>query len=314
MLFRKDMLYTVTLNPALDRTIWLDRIQNDVTNRIDREERFPGGKGIGVSRVLAELGIYNRALGFSGGFHGAELEALLLGQGIQCDFTSIEEETRSNIIIHEKSTGKQILLSLKGPHIRPEELQRFCTGLEMIEDPTIVSIGGSLPGGVKSEIYRIMIATLRHRGAKVILDAEGDALTQGLLSHPYAIKPNLHELSVAAERELTDMKEIIEAAEELRRKGSELVLVSMGSDGILLVNGRIRLLATPPRIQVKNTVGAGDSAVAGFVYGLTRDFSLERCLRYAVASGTATTLKEGTALAEKDDVMALLPHIRTRPI
>jgi 6-phosphofructokinase 2 len=314
MFLWRDMLYTITLNPALDRTIWLDRIQDDITNRIEREERFPGGKGIGVSRVLTALGVYNRAMGFTGGFHGAELEARLLEQGIQCNFTPIEEETRSNIVIHEKSTGRQLLLSSKGPRIYPEELARLCSDLATIEDPTLVSIGGSIPEGVKPAMYRTIIRNLSRQGTRVILDAEGDALEAGISAHPYAIKPNLRELSLAMGREVSGLTEIIDAAEELREKGVELVLISMGAKGILLVSRKARLLASPPPVQIRNTVGAGDSAVAGFMYGLTRHDDLETSLRYAVAAGTATTLREGTALAEKEDVMRLFPRIESRTV
>jgi 6-phosphofructokinase 2 len=308
------MLYTITLNPALDRTLWLDRIQDDVTNRIEREERFPGGKGIGVSRVLTALGVYNRALGFTGGFHGAELEARLLEQGIQSNFTPIDEETRSNIVIHERSTGRQILLSSKGPRIHPSELAHFCADLTRIEDPTLVSIGGSLPEGVKSDVYYTIIRNLSRRGAQVILDAEGGALKSGLSAHPYAIKPNLRELSLAMGKTVSDLPGIIQAAEELHARGVEVVLVSMGAKGMILVSGKERLLASPPPVQVRNTVGAGDSAVAGFLYGITRGDDLETALRYAVAAGTATTLREGTALAEKEDVMRLFPRIRSGPV
>jgi 6-phosphofructokinase 2 len=308
------MLYTITLNPALDRTFWLDRIQEDITNRIEREERFPGGKGIGVSRVLTTLGVYNRALGFTGGFHGAELEARLLEQGIQCNFTPIEEETRSNIVIHEKSTGRQLLFSSKGPRIHPGELARFCSDLATIEDPTLVSIGGSLPDGVKPAIYRIIIRDLARQGTRVVLDAEGEALQAGLSARPYAVKPNLRELSLAMGRTISSLSEIIRAAEELHQNGVEVVLVSMGSKGILLVSRKERLIASPPPVQVKNTVGAGDSAVAGFLYGIIKGDDLETSLRYAVAAGTATTLREGTALAEKEDVMRLFPQIRSKPV
>jgi 6-phosphofructokinase 2 len=306
------MLYTITLNPALDRTIWLDRVQEDITNRIEREERFPGGKGIGVSRVLTALGMYNRALGFTGGFHGAELEARLTENGIQCNFTPIEEETRSNIVIHEQSTGKQLLFSSKGPHVSPDELDRFCADLHIIDDPTLVSIGGSLPEGVKPAVYRTIIGSLAHRGTRVILDAEGQALEDGLSAHPYAIKPNLRELSLAMGQKFSHLPDIVSAAEELRERGAEIVLVSMGAEGILLVSKEARYIASPPPVHIKNTVGAGDSAVAGFIYGITSGCDLETSLRYAVAAGTATTLREGTALAEREDVMRLFPRIQSR--
>ena len=308
------MIYTITLNPALDRTIWVDRIEYDVTNRIRREVRYPGGKGIGVSRVLAALGVKNRALGFLGGFRGAELEALLLGSGIQCNFNFIKDETRSNIVIHVQGTGNQILLASEGPQITADELQQFLETLQGLKDPEIVSIGGSLPPGIEPAFYRSIIDALNRKGARVILDAEGHALRESLPSRPFAIKPNLRELSTAVGMKLTTNEEILSAAEELRSQGVELVLVSMGANGILLVGEGMRWQAIPPTVDVRSTIGAGDSSVAGFIYGLSHGFDLKKCLIHAVAAGTAATLQEGSALAEREDIINLVHQIPSRPV
>jgi 6-phosphofructokinase 2 len=304
------MIYTVTLNPALDRTLWVERIQSDDANRIESEERYAGGKGIDVSKVLTTLGAKNRALGLIGGFAGEELEGRLLNEGIECDFATISGETRTNIIVDDMSTGNQIVFSDKGPEVKPYELMQMIHKIERLEHPDIVVISGSLPPGVHPEIYRKIVEMAKIRGARVILDTDGDALKVGIQASPYAIKPNIHELSRLVDTELEEMDEIMKAARGVREKGTEMVLVSMGGKGILLVGEKEQYLASPPEVTVKNTIGAGDSAVAGFVYGLAEGKSLEEALICAVAAGTATTLRPGTALCQKDDFLRLVPEIR----
>ncbi|HDH52909.1 MAG TPA: 1-phosphofructokinase, partial [Nitrospirae bacterium] len=151
------MIYTITLNPAMDRTIRVEKIRTDDSNRIAEEQRYAGGKGIDVSRVLTTLGPVNKALGFVGGFAGEELEGRLLNEGIACDFVRISGETRTNIIVNEASTGNQTVFNARGPEIRPYELMQMIHKVEKVEGPEIVVISGSLPPGVHPEIYRKMI-------------------------------------------------------------------------------------------------------------------------------------------------------------
>ncbi len=167
------MIYTITLNPALDRTLWVEKIRPDDSNRIEREQRYAGGKGTDVSRVLTALGVNNKALGLVGGFAGEELEGRLLNEGISCDFTRISGETRTNIIVNDISTGSQTVFSARGP-----------------------------------EIYRKLIEIAKTRGAWVILDTDGDALRVGILGIPDAIKPNIHELSRLVDEELKGIDKI----------------------------------------------------------------------------------------------------------
>ena len=308
------MVYTITLNPALDRTLWVEKIQPDDANRIEQEQRYAGGKGIDVSKVLTTLGVINKALGFTGGFAGEELEGRLLNEGIGCDFIRISGETRTNIIVNDMSTGNQIVFSDKGPEIKPYELMQMIHKIEKLEKPDIVVISGSLPPGVHPEIYRKIVEMAKGRGARVILDTDGDALKVGVQGFPDVIKPNLHELSRSVGMELKGIDEIITAARGVRDKGIEIVLVSMGAKGILLVGEEEHCLASPPEVEVKNTVGAGDSAVAGFLYGLVKGKTLKEALIYAVAAGTGTTLGPGTALCQKDDFLKLVPEITMHDI
>ena len=304
------MIYTITLNPALDRTLWVQRIRDDVSNRILEEKSFAGGKSIDVSRVLKNLGMDNTALGFVGGFAGRELEGRLLNDGIQSDFVRVSGETRTNIIIHENDTGKQMALNARGPNITPNELMQFIEKLELLHNPDLVAIGGSLPPGVNPEIYRTVITQLKKRQAKVFLDVDGEALHQGLKALPTAIKPNIHELSELVGQELTDRDEIIAAAREINRQGVEIVLVSMGARGILLVSHGQEYHAVPPAVKVESSIGAGDSSVAGFISGFVRGVELKICLTYAAAAGTGTTLHQGTALCAKGDFLKILPQVK----
>ena len=308
------MVYTITLNPALDRTLRVEKIQPDESNRIEKEQRYAGGKGIDVSRVLTTLGISNRALGFAGGFAGDELEGRLLNEGISYDFVRISGETRTNIIVNDMSTGMQTIFSASGPEIKPYELMKIILKVEKLEKPNIVTISGSLPPGVHPEIYRKIIEIAKNKEAKVILDTDGDALKVGIQGLPDIIKPNVHELSRLVDMRLITVDEIIRAAQSVHKQGVRIVLVSMGAKGILLFSRKERYLASPPKVRVKNTIGAGDSAVAGFVYGLVMGKSLKKALIYAVAAGTATTLRPGTALCQKDDFLNLIPEITLKTI
>jgi 6-phosphofructokinase 2 len=304
------MIYSITLNPALDRTLWIENIKPDDSNRIEREERYAGGKGIDVSRVLTTLGISNKALGFVGGFDGEELEGRLVNEGISCDFTRISGETRTNIVVNDIKTGNQTIFSAPGPEIRPYELMQMIHKVEKIENPEIVIISGSLPPGIHPEIYRKIIEIIKSKGSRVVLDTDGNALKMSIQSNPDIIKPNVHELSRLSGTELKVMGDIINTARSTCEKGIGIILVSMGARGILLISGKEQYLASPPGVDVVNTIGAGDSAVAGFVYGIVSGKRLDESLIYAVAAGTATTLRPGSALCTKDDFLKLVPQVK----
>ena len=303
------MIYTITLNPALDRTLWIQKVRDDVSNRILEEKSFAGGKSVDVSKVLKNLGVDNIALGFVGGFAGRELEGRLLNEGIETDFVRVSGETRTNIIIHETGTGKQLAFNASGPEIKPDELMQFIEQLEKLPCGEVVAIGGSIPLGVSPEIYRKIINLVKKCQAKVVLDVDGEALRQGIKALPNVIKPNIHELSELAGRELKGLDDVVSAARSINQQGVEIVLVSMGAKGILLVSDGQQYLAVPPNVNVESTIGAGDSSVAGFVSGLVQGKDLKQCLIYAVAAGTATTLRQGTALCQKEDFERIVPQV-----
>jgi 6-phosphofructokinase 2 len=304
------MIYTITLNPALDRNIWIKKIKLDDSNRIQKEERFAAGKGIDVSRVLTVLGLRNKALGFVGGFDGDEMEGKLINEGISCDFTKISGETRTNIVVYDADKNSQTIFSAPGPEIMPFELIKIIRQIESLVLPEIIVISGILPPGVHPEIYVKIMEIARSRGSKIILDADGEALKKGVEISPDLIKPNVHELSRLVGRKLEGTDEIISSAQSICDKGTGIVLVSMGARGILLVSEKEKYLAVPPKVKVINTIGAGDSSIAGFVYGTANDKSLQESLIYAVAAGTASTLQPGPALCTKADFMKIVKQVK----
>lgn len=273
-----------------------------------------GGKGIDVSKVLTTLGVSNKALGFVGGFTGEEIEGRLLNEGVSCDFIRISGETRTNIIFNNMGTGSQTIFSASGPEIKPYELMQIIHKVEKLGKSDIVIVSGSLPPEVHPEIYRKIIEIAKNKGSRTILDMDGDALKVGIQGFPDVIKPNIYELSRLVDVELKEIDEIISAAKGVHKQGIGIVLVSMGAKGIVLIGEKEQLLASPPKIEVKNTIGAGDSSVAGFVYGLVKGKNLKEALVYSVAAGTATTLRPGTALCQKDDFLRLVKEVMVSTI
>ncbi len=307
------MIYTITLNPALDRNIWIDKIRYNDSNRIRKEERYAAGKGIDVSRVLSEFGIRNEALGFVGGYDGEEMEGRLINEGINCNFTKIAREIRTNIVIYNMEDKSQTIFSAPGPEIMPMELTRIIHQIEKLKDPEFVIISGSLPPGVHPEIYLKIMEIARGKGSKIVLDTDGVALEMGIQVFPDFIKPNVHELSRLSGKEMGDINTIISTAQTICDQGTGMVLVSMGARGILLVSQKERFLAVPPQVKVVNTIGAGDSSVAGFVYGTVTDKTIQEALIYAVAAGTATTLQPGPALCTKEEFLKLVAQVKLYP-
>jgi len=307
------LIYTVTLNPALDRTLHVESLVPGQTTRIRHEARYAGGKGIDVSRALREMGSDNVALGLVGGFGGKELEGRLLLGGVACRFTRIANETRTNIIIQDEPSGAETALLARGPEVQPSELMDFLDTLDKMPDMNFLVISGSLPPGLTPEVYGRMIAIGGERGARVVLDTAGEALRQGIHARPAVIKPNRFELAELAGRGFADVRAISEYCAGLL-DWVETVLVSMGADGIVMVTrGRV-LHARPPKVAVKSTVGAGDCAVAGFVHALAVGEPVADALRRAVAAGTAATLNAGTGLCRCTDIDAILPQVTVEEI
>jgi 6-phosphofructokinase 2 len=303
------MIYTVTLNPALDRAIFVERLFQDDTTRIVSENLYAAGKGIDVSRVIRELGGQSVAMGLVGGYDGLQLEGLLINAGVMTNFTRIGGETRTNIILKEEETGRQFVISATGPEIEASEIGQLYQHILEINDMTCLVLSGSLPRGVSPNLYGQLILAGRKNNSFVLLDTDGKALAESIEYQPTAIKPNRHELSRLVGRDLDDETAIISACKEIHQKGVRFVLVSMGKDGLILSSeGQVTKAVAPP-VEVESTVGAGDSSVAGFVTAFSQDKRIEECVRLACAAGTATAQTPGTELCHRDDVERILPLV-----
>ncbi len=308
------MIYTVTLNPALDRTIGVERLLNDDTTRILSETYYAGGKGIDVSRVIRELGGQSVALGLVGGYDGLHLEGLLINAGVTIDFTRISGETRTNLIIKESISNRQFVLSAPGPRINAPEIGSFYQHLQALHAMDYLVLSGSLPGGVTHHFYGQIIVAARNKGAFVVLDTDGEALKASLAHRPACIKPNIHELSRLVGRELAKEADILEACSQVHGWGVPRILVSRGRDGLLFSTPQLKVRAVGPPVKVDSTVGAGDATVAGFVLAHARGKTPAECVRYACAAGTATAQTPGTELCHRAEFERLLPLIEVQEL
>ena len=303
------MIYTVTLNPALDRAINVEKLLDDDTVRVISEQHYAAGKGIDVSRVIKELGGQSVALGLIGGYDGLYLEGLLINAGVMTQLTKISRETRTNIILKETETGKQYVISAKGPDVTPIEIGQFYNHILSITDMNYLVLSGSLPPGVSPNIYGQLILAARNKGSFIFLDADNKALEESIGFLPTGIKPNIHELSRLTGRLLETEDEIIDACRTLHSRGLKYILASRGRKGLLFSGDGMIIKAVAPPVDAESTVGAGDSAVAGFILGHSTGKSLPECVRLACASGTATAMTPGTELCHRDDVDKILPEV-----
>ena len=297
------MIYTVTFNPAIDYVVWLDRLEPGSINRARQELIQFGGKGINVSVVLGNLGVDNRALGFLAGFTGQAVERGLDEAGVHTDFIHLRDGfTRINVKIKGREETE---LNGRGPDIDPEALGQLFEKLDQLTAPDVLVLAGSIPASLPSDIYEQIMARLDGKGVRVVVDAEGELLSKVLRYRPFLIKPNDLELGGIFGRKLHTLEEIRACAAALQERGARNVLVSMAGDGAILLDeqGGFHQIAAP-RGTVRNSVGAGDSMVAGFLAGYLQSGSFEQALRMGAATGSATAFSDG--LANRETVEGLL--------
>lgn len=302
------MIYTVTFNPAIDYVVRLDGpLEIGGVNRASGEDCVLGGKGINVSGVLTELGCENVALGFVAGETGAWLERGLAARGQRTDFVRLDQGmTRINVKI---KGAEETELNGAGPHIPPEAMAQLERKLDALAEGDVLVLAGSIPACLPQDTYQRILARLQGRGVRAVVDAAGELLAKVLPYRPFLIKPNHHELAQLAGRALHGEAEIAQAARELQQKGAQNVLVSMAGDGAMLLDaqGQVHRIGVP-KGQVVNSVGAGDSMVAGFVAGYLRSGSFAQALRLGTACGSATAFSLG--LAKRPQVEALLAQMK----
>lgn len=299
------MVYTVTFNPAIDYVVHTDEMTVGRVNRSKSEEMYFGGKGINVSIVLAELGIKSKALGFVAGFTGRAIEDGVSDMGVETDFVHLESGcSRINVKI---KSDEETELNGQGPRIPESAIEQLYERLDKLQDGDVLVLAGSIPGTLPSDIYEKILAHLSDKRIKTVVDATKDLLLNVLKYKPFLIKPNNHELGEMFGVELKTDEEIIEYAKKLREMGAVNVLISMAGDGAILVDehGSVHKCGVC-KGTVKNSVGAGDSMVAGFIAG-SANGDYEYALKLGTAAGGATAFSDG--LAKKDEIYRLLEQL-----
>jgi len=295
------MIYTITQSPSLNRTVEVEEIIYDDANEVIEEKNAVGGKGIDISRVVKELGGQSVALGYVGGYNGLEVEGRLINEGIVCDFTRINDEIRSNIIIYQRKKNLQTLLSTYGPEIKPFEISALHNKVREVPNESFVVLCGSMPKGMSNNFFAQLITTLKEKNVKVVLDSDDEALARGLNAGPFLIKPNIHEFGRLINKNINDMNDILEEAKPYLNM-VDYIVVSAGARGVVGVSRAGNYHVVPPKVKVRSSLGAGDSLVAGIVFALNKGDSFEESLALGVACGTATTLKPGNTLCTKEDI------------
>jgi len=289
------MIYTVTLNPSIDFIVRLDNLVLDSVNRMSSDDKFAGGKGINVSRILQRLDIDNTATGFIGGFTGRFVADSLVAEGIKTDFVEVSEDTRINVKI---KAGEETEINGAGPKISDEKLEELKSILAGLSSEDTVVFAGSAPSILGNQVYNTLIPIAKKAGAEVVCDFEGQTLLDSLNYQPLLVKPNNHELADIFGVELNGLADIEKYAREILAKGAKNVIISMAGDGALLVTPEAAYFAKPIKGTVKNSVGAGDSMVAGFTGEYVKSGDPVEALKWGVACGTATTFSDDLATAE----------------
>ena len=289
------MIYTVTLNPSIDYIVRLDQVQVGSVNRMDSDDKFAGGKGINVSRVLKRLDIPNTATGFIGGFTGKFITDTLENEAIATKFVQVSEDTRINVKIKADAETE---INGTGPTVSPEQLAALKDILSGLSEKDTVVFAGSSNKNLGNVVYKELINLTRQTGAQVVCDFEGQTLIDSLEFQPLLVKPNNHELGDIFGVKLEKLDEIEKYAREILAKGAQHVIISMAGDGALLVTKDGAYFAKPIKGIVKNSVGAGDSMVAGFTGEFVRSGNAVEAFKWGVACGTATTFSDDLATAE----------------
>lgn len=289
------VIYTVTLNPAIDYIVRLDHVATGEVNRMASDDKFAGGKGINVSRILKRLAIDNTATGFLGGLTGRFITDVLEAEQIKTHFVAVDQDTRINVKI---KADEETEINGNGPEVTPSQLSELENILSSLSAADVVVFAGSAPASLGNKIYKDLIQKTRATGAQVVCDFEGQTLIDSLEFAPQLVKPNNHELGDIFGVTLTELDEIERYAKQILDKGAQNVIISMAGDGALLVSPEGTYFAKPIKGTVKNSVGAGDSMVAGFTGKLSETGDVLEAFKWGVACGTATTFSDDLATAE----------------
>lgn len=297
------MIITVTLNPAVDKTIEIDNFCVDTVNRISSTRLDAGGKGINVSKVIQSLGGRSRAVGILAGNNGRFIKEYLDSMEIENDFVFIDGETRVNTKVVDRVKHTNTDINESGPQVSDENLDKLSNKLYKDSGKSsLIVFSGSVPQNVDKRIYKTWIEQAKDKGIKTILDADGELFKQGIKAGPYLVKPNINELEALFAQKINSVDETLKLSRGLLDYGIEIVVVSLGADGALFVRKNSAILAKGIKVEVKSTVGAGDSMVAALALAIDKGYDFEKAVRLSVACGTASVMTSGTQAAGLDTI------------
>ncbi len=302
------MIYTLTLNPSIDYVINVDNLTLGKVNRTLGDVKFPGGKGINVSRVLSSQDVNNVAFGFIGGFTGEFVEKSLKDLNIHTDFIKVSGDTRINVKV---KSNIETEINGAGPKISDEELNNLFNKLSKLESGDILVLAGNIQSTLPSTLYSKIQNMVNKNGVKVVVDTSGKALLEAIKNKPFLIKPNNHEIEEIFNVKINNTDELISYGKKLNEMGAENVIISLAGDGALLICSQGVFFGNAPKGEVKNSVGAGDSLVGGFLAEYSKTSDLLKAFKNGIASGSASAFS--LDLCKKEFVEKLLPFINIVP-
>ncbi|MDN6639655.1 MAG: 1-phosphofructokinase [Tetragenococcus sp.] len=304
------MIYTLTLNPSIDYIVHIDQLKTGEVNRMTADFKLPGGKGINVSRILQRIDTSSCPLGFLGGFTGDFIEKWLIEEGIQSQFTKVKEDTRINVKLKAEEETE---INGQGPALAEDEINRLKFILsELVTSGDIVVLSGSTPAGLRKDFYQELIHIIKENGAEFVIDTTGDDLLAALPEKPLLVKPNNHELAELYQTTLHSLDDIIVYGKKLLNDGAQNVIISMAGDGALLITEDGTYLSNVLKHPVKNSVGAGDSMIAGFIGNFSQSKDPLESFKWGVACGSATTFSDD--LATETLIKELFPEVTVKNI
>lgn len=309
------VITTVTLNPAIDKTMVIDNFKAGAVNRELSLRVDAAGKGVNVSKVIQKLGGKSRAIGILAGNTGEFIKSELDRMKIENDFMVIEGQTRTNTKIVDRLNNLVTDINENGPLVLEKDLKKFEESfIKNITEDSIAVFSGSVPRNVDKKIYKRLIDAAKAKGVKTILDADGQLFAEGLKAGPYLVKPNIHELERFFSKEIKSLEDIINYGKKILDYGIEYVVVSRGEKGSVFITNERIAIVEGIEVKVKSTVGAGDSLVAAVALAMDRGYSFEEMIRLAVAVSTASVMTEGTQAGNIDDINGLVKRVKFKLI
>lgn len=298
------MIYTVTLNPSVDYLVGVESFQWGATNRVNQQAMVPGGKGINVSRVLQRFDVKSEALGFTAGFTGSFIKEELNKEGVSNRFIETDGQTRINVKLQ---TDVETEINGKAPDIQGKHIAKLLKQLDTLTSSDVLVLSGSVPSILSPDLYQQIVDRVKGKGVTTFVDTSGAPLEAVVEAGPFLIKPNQHELEELYNQKVTDLVSAVALAKKTIEKGVEYVLISFAGEGAALVSKDHAYVASVPKGVVKNSVGAGDSMVAGFLYAHLQSLEIKEAFRFSVAAGSATAFSEG--FCSLDQVQSLMQEV-----